>query len=522
MEIYKPIIDIVFWKNKYTPLKIEDIDINKAPLHQIIKWLDEFDKNKELYFMNNKNNKRQKNIDTDDLHIDIDDEIDIDDNNDDLIIPKKNNNSINKSCMIVTGNHGIGKSSFVVSILNSLNYEICKINFIKINNIKNINEFIQKTIFGTSIYDKIDNKNNKKKIILIDNLECISSNNEKNLIKIITKLNDIKWYVPIIFISNNEHNKLIYFVKKNAYEVQIYNPSYEIMENICCKICLEENINLVNEKVIKKIIDYSHNDIRSLINILQSIKTIYGEKYFSCNDFENFIKTCKMKDIDYHIFDGAQKLFFGYDNIDNVIRLFETEKTAIPLMIQQYYIDYMSNNIDVTNKISNSLSIGDMLEEYIYENNIYDIRDIQSYFQCVYPSFILTNKLNPKKIDYTQFNCYFKYPSDLNKTSIRHINYTKNICPSNKVFKNMNINDYVYINNIIRNLINSNSYELCNDFFDKYDCSISTFESLLKIDKINGVKYAITTKTKKKILNDCKNILNNIKPLDKYKKNKKK
>ena len=50
-----------------------------------------------------------------------------------------------------------------------------------------------------------------------------------------------------------------------------------------------------------------------------------------------------MKDIDYHIFDGAQKLFFGYDNIDNVIRLFETEKTAIPLMIQQHYIDYYCN-----------------------------------------------------------------------------------------------------------------------------------------------------------------------------------
>ena len=68
----------------------------------------------------------------------------------------------------------------------------------------------------------------------------------------------------------------------------------------------------VNENVNKKIIDYSHNDIRSLITILQSIKTIYGENHFSCEDFENFIKTCKMKDIDYHIFDGAQKLFFGY------------------------------------------------------------------------------------------------------------------------------------------------------------------------------------------------------------------
>ena len=515
MELYKPINDSSFWKYKYIPTKIEDIDINKAPLYQIKKWLDEFDKNKQIYSTDKTKKTYELTIDD----IDIDNDGDIDDN--DIIVPKKNNNSSNKSCMIVTGNHGVGKTSFVISILNSLNYKIYKINLIKINNIKNINEFIEKTIFGNSITDKMNNTSKEKKIIIIDNLECISSNNEKTLIKLLTKLNDIRWVLPIIFISNNEHNKLIYFVKKNAFEVQLYNPTNEIMENICCKICLEESINLTDEKILQKIISYSHNDIRSLITILQSIKTIYGDNYFSSDDFETFIQTCKMKDIDYHIFDGAQKLFFGYDNIDNVNRLFETEKTAIPLMIQQHYIDYLGNNINVVNKISNSLSIGDILEEYIYENNIYDIRDIQSFYQCVYPSYILTNQLNPKNLHYTKFNGYFKYPNDLNKTSIRHINYTKNICPSNKIFKNMNINDYIYINNIVRNIINSNSSSLCNDFFDKYNCSISTFESLLKIDKINGVKYALTTKMKKKILTECNNIQNNIKPIEKNKKIKK-
>ena len=85
----------------------------------------------------------------------------------------------------------------------------------------------------------------------------------------------------------------------------------------------------------------------------------------------------------------------------------------------------------------------------------------------------------------------------------------------------MDIADYIYINNITRNLLNSNSSDLCNNFFEKYNCSICTFESLLKIDKINGIKYALTTKTKKKILFECENIQNNIKPIEKNKKNKK-
>ena len=228
-----------------------------------------------------------------------------------------------------------------------------------------------------------------------------------------------------------------------------------------------------------------------------------------------------MKDIDYHIFDGAQKLFFGYDNIDNVIRLFETEKTAIPLMIQQHYVDHLKNNdIAITNKISNSIACGDIIENYVYENNIYDIRDIQAFYECIYPSYILTNKLNPKKINYNQFNGYFTYPNDLNKTSIRHINYTKNIYPSNKIFKNMNINDFLYLNKIIRNILFSQSSNKCNEYFENYKCPINIFESLLKIDKISGNKYTLTTKIKKKILSECINIININKDNEKNKKNK--
>ena len=48
-----------------------------------------------------------------------------------------------------------------------------------------------------------------------------------------------------------------------------------------------------------------------------------------------------MKDQDLGIFDATKKLFYDYDNIDNVIRIFETEKTIIPLMIEHHYIRYL-------------------------------------------------------------------------------------------------------------------------------------------------------------------------------------
>ena len=39
-------------------------------------------------------------------------------------------------------------------------------------------------------------------------------------------------------------------------------------------------------------------------------------------------------------------------------------------MIQQHYIDHLKNSdLNLTNKISNCLSHGDILENYIYEKN---------------------------------------------------------------------------------------------------------------------------------------------------------
>jgi nucleoside-triphosphatase THEP1 len=529
MEIYKPLNDTIYWKNKYAPKTIDDLEIDKSLIYNISNWFKNYNKNKAQYAVNTEV-KSKKKFDIDDTEFIQDDQQgeDLGDlgDNIDFTTKEKILNSPNKSCLMITGNHGVGKTSIITTILQSLDYTIYQINFNKINFFKTIEEFIQKPIFNNSINEKINNTNNKKKVILIDNIESILYVNHKKFLMKLAKYNDTYWDIPIVMVSNNKHNKLVYFIKKFSYEIHIPNPNKYIMENILCKISMNENINIGDEKLIDKIIEYSSYDIRSLVNNLQSLKNIYGEKYINFDDFNTFIITSKMKDNDPDIFNATHKLFYGYDNIDNVIRLFETEKTVMPLMIQQHYIDYLKNaNIDTINKISKTIAFGDILENYIYDTNIYDIRDIQSFYQCVYPSYLLTNKLNPKKQDINNFSSSFTYPKDLNKTSIRFINYTKNIYQSNKIFNNMSIEDYLYFNKIFKNIIKSNDYKVCSDYLDKYNCNISNIETVLKIDKIDENKFTLSTKVKKKIINECENIFDkSTKDVDikKLKKSKKK
>ena len=139
--------------------------------------------------------------------------------------------------------------------------------------------------------------------------------------------------------------------------------------------------------------------------------------------------------------------------------------------------------------------------------NYYDIRDTQAYFQCIAPSYNLTNILNPNKNNLDTISGYFSFPPDLNKTSIKFINYSKNIIPSNKHFKNMNINDYIYVDKIIQGLIKVGDYEKLNTLIDKYNLDINAIESVLKINKLNGEKFIIPNKIKKNIIKNCDNII---------------
>ena len=52
----------------------------------------------------------------------------------------------------------------------------------------------------------------------------------------------------------------------------------------------------------------------------------------------------------------------------------------------------------------------------------------------------------------------------------------------------MDIQDYIYINQIIRNLINDGEISKCIDLFKGYNIELSNIETLLKVDKIELIK----------------------------------
>jgi hypothetical protein len=89
-----------------------------------------------------------------------------------------------------------------------------------------------------------------------------------------------------------------------------------------------------------------------------------------------------------------------------------------------------------------------------------------------------------------------EFTSDINRTSIKKIN-KKNINKTDKCFENKTIEDYIYINKIIKELINEDKIEECVRLLISYDVKMEYIESLLKIDKIKSTTYTLKSKHKK-------------------------
>ena len=526
MEENNEKIENKYWINKYKPKKIEEINGCIIQIKQITKWLNNFEINsiknkKDKEDKKNKKNKKEEikiEYNEDDEKEEIKIEYNEDDEKEEENIRRGRRGGDNEnSCIIITGDHGIGKTSTVQCILREMGYNINTIKsnmILKMKKIKGneemrytkkkiINDYINNIIRNENINDIIIGKEKRKNIILIDDLESIVTPIEKNVILQLIKRNENEWICPIIFITNNSHTKFINIIKTNSYEIKFWKPTKESMRKFLENICdLEKNM-LENESLTYKIIKHSQNDYRRLIMILQDINELYNG-YLTNEQFDEYIKLETTKNINYDIYNTTTTLIYNYNNIEETIKLYETDKVLIPLMIQQNYINIINKTniknvkkIRIAKEISEILMKGDIIENYIYGNHNWNLQNMHGLLSCTIPSYTMTNILKKEGMGY-KYN-ELSFPLDLNRTSIKKINFTKNIVNSHKYFKRMEIDDFIYLNKIIKGLFITRNIEECNKLFNKYKCDISVIESVLKIDKIKGSKYIIPNDIKKKI-----------------------
>lgn len=446
------------WINKYRPKKLKNIIGHKNQIKKIKNWLSKFDEHKV-------------------------------------------------KSLIISGNHGIGKTITLKLILEELNYKIKIIFPNEIKTLRSDNNFFDYHNYKNSVNNKmnINNKTNDKFIIIFVETETITLTSEKKYIFNIYKENNKLKSFPIIFISSNNHSKLLNDLKRYCEEIVFYSPSNYETTNLISRLCKKEKIFIKDNYVFEKLIDFSQNDIRRLINLMQEISFHYKNKELTVKRIDKFIKKSEYKNEEIGLFDSTLNLLNNYDSSDNIYKLYHSEKVLLPLMIHQNYknkIVHKSNPYEEKLfklvKISDSISRGDNIETSIYTDQNWYLQNIHGFFTCLNTSYWI-NKNNDKQL----YKNEIKFSSDLNKTSLRNIN-KKNINNLLKIIPKKSINEISFLNKICNNLLISNREKEIFDILKSYlkDFDIKDFELFLKIDKTSHLVGLIKeNKNKKKINN---------------------
>ena len=429
------------------------------------------------------------------------------------------NLSINKNqSIIISGSQGLGKTLTIKLILESLNYIVRIINPNEIKEHRIMNDFNDYYNFLNSIYSKIqfdesNNKNNNKnkKIALIfDETENITLTSEKKYIIDIYKENNRTKSFPLIFISNNQHSKLLNDLKKNCMEIVFTNPSVSELKQFIKKICLKEKIVWESDNIIEKLISFSQNDVRRLINLLQELSFHISNEKITNNKINEFIEKSREKNIDIGLFDSTSRILNNYLDYETIMKLYESEKVLLPLMIHENYLKKILNKTKnswsniITNivNVSDSLSRGDNIETSIYTDQNWYLQNIHGFYTCLNTSYWINKKEKNNKSNSSNYIIEpsdIKFSSDLNKTSLKNIN-RKNIINLSKIINNKSNHEILMLNKICNNLIQNNMEDEIIKILNGYnkDISIKEIELCLKIDKTTEFN-TLCSKDKKRI-----------------------
>lgn len=420
--------------------------------------------------------------------------------------------------LLVTGANGVGKSMIIDLCIEEYGYEKCDVDIgdIHVTQTKN-NDMGRdvKSLYNiltkyTSIVDR--DTDIWKRILVIDNVSAITNPRQKKAIKELIKRNNIKKKIPIIVVAMESHNKFVNDLKKTiAYVVEYIDagktkkkrtpyftsvqfPAEEEVTRMIQHVFRREKKKIDGsadnrEDIYDIIIEHSQNDFRRLMNTLEELCSFANEDKITLNMVEKYVATSKTKDVSIGIFEATHKLLNEYISVDDAMRYYSEERATVPLMIHenftrnirdQYRSMNMNDKVELVRKITDYISISDIVDGIIYSNQCWNLQQVHGFYSCVLPSYHINSP--PNKGCYSES---YLYAMDYNKTSTMRINKKAiRMIRCGKKLGYVSVKDLLYMSNLLSQLLDKNDMESFRAIVDHYGLSQNETDSIIKIDKI--------------------------------------
>jgi len=381
--------------DKYKPKKINDIKGNKLQIKRVKKWLSDFENKKEG----------------------------------------------TKTAILFSGPPGIGKTTLATLLLQEYKYDLIEYNASDIRNQKLVKENLKSIMGKISISSLMGG--NKKLGIIMDEVDGMSSGDKGGISELISFINPNKgkrkknripvYYTnPIICICNNDSEKKMRDLKKECEFVKFSLPSVSELYDYAVYILNKEKINIDDNEIIK-IVNFCQKDIRKMISLIEQVMLSKNTK------IEEILNSLDKKYQDNYLNDSVFNILNNYIGVEEITRIFNSDKNLIGLNINENIFDFMKNykndeksKFEILKEIFSFMSFSDLFDKEIFSNCSYTLQEYNAVFKCCVPSFLLNEKTKYSTLKFT--NNDIKFTKILSKFSLQYNNY------KNKIFINRKFN----------------------------------------------------------------------------------
>ncbi len=301
----------------------------------------------------------------------------------------KENIDINRGFYIY-GNSGVGKTKFIINLLNDLNYKIIKYDAGDIRN-KSVIETISKNNMTDKSVVSMFNNNPKKIAIIMDEIDGMNNGDKGGinaLIKLLRakktkkqKLEDTT-SIPIICISDYHNDKKIRELIKVCKNYELLTPTTDQIKTLLKKQKI---------KPTEIILNFIDNDLKKLE---------YFYKIYQTNQFENlepilnkFQSKKNNNDTNKIIKDLFTNLQYIYNH--NLL-ISETDRTIIGLLFHENVINILDkktaqDTIIFYKQILDNICFSDYIDRITFQKQIWKFNEMSSLIKTFYNNSLLIN-----------------------------------------------------------------------------------------------------------------------------------
>ena len=305
--------------------------------------------------------------------------------------------------------------------------------------------------------------------------------------------------------------KKIRDLKKECEFIRFTPPSYNEMYSFATKIMNLENIEIEDEELFK-IIEFSQKDIRKMLSIIENVNLGLQT---DTKDINKILNSMDKKNVDSYLLNSSYKIITQYTGIEDMSRIYNSDKNMIGLTIYENIIDFIKNcdiddikKINILQKIFEYFSYSDYFDKEIFTNCNYNFHEFNVVYKCCVPSFLINeqNKFKSNKFLIGDM----EFTKILSKFSLQYNNYKLKIY-INKIFNYTDYNSiHIFYNYIIKYIIyNSNKlkfkhkpkyFQKIKFILEKYNLKPEDLEKMFKLilNRSKNTKYEKNIKHQKK------------------------